>query len=133
LGQAATEAREVLEFIGLAAKSAVPAGRLGLLDRKRLELGKALATRPKLLLLDEIMAGLNPTEVQAAIGLIQQVRSSGVSVVVIEHMMRAMLGLSDRLIVLNMGEKIAEGPPREVLLDRQVIEAYLGTDQDAHN
>jgi branched-chain amino acid transport system ATP-binding protein len=131
LGQAETEAREILELIGLAPKRSVVAGSLGLIDRKRLELGKALATRPKLLLLDEIMAGLNPTEIQAAIGLIRRIRASGVSLVVIEHMMRAMLGISDRLIVLNMGEKIAEGPPQEVLRERQVVEAYLGSDDDA--
>ncbi len=132
--QAAEEqAEEVLRFIGLSSKRAVPAGRLGLIDRKRLELGKALATRPKLLLLDEIMAGLNPTEITAATDLVRQVRDSGVSIIVIEHMMRAILGVSHRVMVLSGGIKIAEGSAQDVMNDRRVIEAYLGLDKDAHN
>jgi branched-chain amino acid transport system ATP-binding protein len=133
LEQAQIEADEILKFIGLSSKRKVPAGRLGVIDRKRLELGKALSTKPKVLLLDEIMAGLNPTEVLAATDLVKQIRDSGVSVIVIEHMMRAIMGICHRVIVLNAGRKIAEGSPREVVLDRGVIEAFLGEDQDVED
>jgi len=133
LEQAQIEADEILKFIGLSSKRKVVAGRLGLIDRKRLELGKALSTKPKVLLLDEIMAGLNPTEVLAATDLVKQIRDSGVSLIVIEHMMRAIMGICHRVIVLNAGRKIAEGNPREVVLDRGVIEAFLGEDQDVED
>jgi len=133
LEQAQIEADEILRFIGLSSKRKVVAGRLGLIDRKRLELGKALSTKPKVLLLDEIMAGLNPTEVLAATDLVKQIRDSGVSLIVIEHMMRAIMGICHRVIVLNAGRKIAEGSPREVVLDRGVIEAFLGEDQDVED
>ena len=96
-------------------------------------MGKALSTKPKVLLLDEIMAGLNPTEVLAATDLVKQIRESGVSLIVIEHMMRAIMGICHRVIVLNAGKKIAEGTPREVVLDRGVIEAFLGEDQDVED
>jgi len=133
LEQAQIEADEILSFIGLSSKRKAPAGRLGVIDRKRLELGKALSTKPKVLLLDEIMAGLNPTEVLAATDLVKQIRDSGVSLIVIEHMMRAIMGICHRVIVLNAGRKIAEGTPREVVLDRGVIEAFLGEDQDVED
>lgn len=133
LEKAQIEAGEILEFIGLGSKRKVPAGRLGLIDRKRLELGKALSTRPKVLLLDEIMAGLNPTEIQAATNLVKQIRDSGVSLIVIEHMMRAIMGICNRVIALNAGKKIAEGEPREVVVNREVIEAFLGEDQDVED
>ena len=133
LDQAQIDADEILKFIGLSSKRKVVAGRLGLIDRKRLELGKALSTKPKVLLLDEIMAGLNPTEILAATDLVKQIRDSGVSLIVIEHMMRAIMGISQRVIVLNAGRKIAEGTPQEVVLDRSVIEAFLGEDQDAED
>jgi len=133
LEQAQIEADEILTFIGLSSKRKVPAGRLGVIDRKRLELGKALSTKPKVLLLDEIMAGLNPTEVLSATDLVKQIRDSGVTLIVIEHMMRAIMGICHRVIVLNAGRKIAEGTPREVVLDRGVIEAFLGEDQDAED
>ncbi len=131
LEQAQTEAEVILEFIGLSSKRSAMAGSLGLMDRKRLELGKALATRPRVLLLDEMMGGLNPTEIQASMNLVKQIKDSGVSLIVVEHVMKAVLGLSGRVIVLNAGRKIAEGAPEEVVLDKQVIEAYLGVDQDA--
>jgi branched-chain amino acid transport system ATP-binding protein len=130
LEQAQTEADEILEFTGLSSKRSVMAGSLSLMDRKRLELGKALATRPKVLLLDEMMGGLNPTEIQAAMNLVKQIQVSGISLIVVEHVMKAVLGLSERVIVLNAGEKIAEGSPAEVVHNREVIEAYLGVDQD---
>ena len=133
LRQAEVEASEILEFTGLAPKSSVIAGRLGLIDRKRLELAKALATRPELLLLDEIMAGLNPTEIGAAADLIHRVRDSGISIIIIEHMMRAILKLCDRVMVLNTGQKIAEGVPRDVMLNHEVIKAYLGVDTHAQS
>jgi branched-chain amino acid transport system ATP-binding protein len=133
LEQAQIEADDILKFIGLSSKKTMPAGRLGVIDRKRLELGKALSTKPKVLLLDEIMAGLNPTEVLAATDLVKQIRESGVSLIVIEHMMRAIMGICHRVIVLNAGRKIAEGTPREVVLDRGVIEAFLGEDQDVED
>ena len=127
------EANEILQFIGLSSKKNVPAGRLGVIDRKRLELGKALATKPKGLLLDEIMAGLNPTEVLAATDLVKRIRDSGISLIVIEHLMKAIMGICHRVIVLSAGKKIAEGKPREVVLDRGVIEAFLGEDEDAED
>ena len=133
LEQAQIEADEILKFIGLDSKRKTPAGRLGLIDRKKLELGKALSTKPKILLLDEIMAGLNPTEVQVATHLVKQIRDSGISIIVIEHMMRAIMGICNRLIVLNAGKKIAEGEPREVVLTREVVEAFLGEDQDVED
>jgi len=129
LEQARIEAEEILAFIGLSSKSQILAGRLGLIDRKRLELGKALAVKPKVLLLDEIMAGLNPTEVVAATQLVRQIRDSGVSLIIIEHMMKAIIGICHRVIVLNAGKKIAEGPPQDVVQQKIVIEAFLGEDQ----
>ena len=133
LEQAQIEAGEILKFIGLSSKRKVPAGRLGVIDRKRLELGKALSTKPKVLLLDEIMAGLNPTEILAATDLVKKIRDSGISLIVIEHMMKAIMGICHRVVVLNAGKKIAGGNPREVVLDRGVIEAFLGEDQDAED
>jgi branched-chain amino acid transport system ATP-binding protein len=128
MDQAEAEAGEILEFIGISSKRSVKAGRLGLIDRKRLELGKALATRPKVLLLDEIMAGLNPAEIELATALVRKVRDSGVSLIVIEHMMKAIMGISHRIVVLNAGRKIAEGSPAEVVSNEKVIEAFLGVE-----
>lgn len=131
LEQAGAEADEILEFIGLSSKRSISAARLGLIDRKRLELGKALATKPKVLLLDEIMAGLNPTEIEAATSIVRRIRDSGVSLIVIEHMMRAVMGISNRVLVLNAGKKLFEGSPSEVVRNEQVIEAFLGVDKHA--
>jgi branched-chain amino acid transport system ATP-binding protein len=99
---------------------------LSLIDRKRLEIARALATKPKLLLLDEMMAGLNPVELDGAIALVKAIRDLGISLIVVEHVMKVIMGISDRVIVLKLGEKIAEGTPHEVATNRQVIEAYLG-------
>jgi branched-chain amino acid transport system ATP-binding protein len=126
LHQAEHMAWHWLEFIGLAEKAHVPAKSLTLGERKRLEIARALATQPQLLLLDEAIAGLNPTEVTQIMTLIREVQRTGVTIFLIEHVMKAVLGLSDKVIVLNYGEKIAEGPPQVVAHDPQVVAAYLG-------
>lgn len=124
--KAREEALEVLDFVGLYPKKDNLAKSLTIGDRKRVELARALATRPKLLLLDEIMAGLNPKEIGEALVLIQKIREHGITVILIEHVMHAIMNLSDRVIILHHGEKIAEGTPREVASDERVIKAYLG-------
>jgi branched-chain amino acid transport system ATP-binding protein len=127
LRRARERAHEWLGFVKLERRADHYADALGGPDRKRLELAKALAMHPKLLLLDEVMAGLNLVEVEDVIGVIRKVRERGISIIVIEHVMKAIKNLSDRLLVLHHGEKIAEGTPREVLNDPQVVQAYLGS------
>jgi branched-chain amino acid transport system ATP-binding protein len=119
-------ARAVIERVGLGGKAHAPAGGLTVAERKRLELARALATEPALLLLDEVMAGLNPTETGRLIELVRQVNAEGITVLLIEHVMKAVMALSGRVIVLNYGERIAEGSPEVVVRDPRVVEAYLG-------
>ena len=126
------EAREkalaVLETLNFTDKKEIKAGNLTIADRKRLEIARALATEPKLLLLDEVMAGLRPSEVDEVVAVIQQVRDRGVTIFVIEHIMRAVMALSDRIVVIHFGNKIAEGTPKEVASNENVIKAYLGAE-----
>ncbi|HEY8677337.1 MAG TPA: ABC transporter ATP-binding protein [Candidatus Dormibacteraeota bacterium] len=124
--EAQKQADEVLELVGLAEKRDFPVLRLTVPDRKRLEIARALAMRPRLLLLDEVMAGLNAVEVEQALGMVRRVRESGITIVLIEHVMKVIVGVCTRALVLNFGRPLAEGPPEEVLRDRRVIEAYLG-------
>lgn len=120
------DALEILELVGLCGVKSTLGKSLTIADRKRLELARALATRPDLLLLDEIMAGLNPKETDEAIQLIRKIRGHGITILMIEHVMQAVMQLSDRIVILHHGEKIGEGPPRQVAADEKVIKAYLG-------
>ncbi len=107
-------------------KADVLAKDLTLMERKRLELARALAAKPDLLLLDELMAGLNHVEAEDAMALVREIRASGITIIIVEHIVKAICGLSDRVIVLNMGEKIAEGAPDAIINDPEVIRVYLG-------
>ncbi len=131
--RAAAERRaaEVLEFLGMRRQAGIEAASLNLPSRKRLEIAKALALEPRLLLLDEVVAGLNATEAEETIALIRRVRDRGVTIVIVEHIMKVIMGLSDRVVALNYGRKIAEGTPAAVAADAAVITAYLGSDADA--
>ncbi len=119
-------AREALEFTKLWERRDEIAGSLNVPSRKRLEIARALATQPDLLLLDEVMAGLNPVETEKTMALVRQIQGRGVTIIMIEHVMQAVMGLSERIIVLNYGEIIAEGTPEEVANNPEVIKAYLG-------
>jgi len=124
------EAMKILEFTELADKSDVPAGELTLADHKRLEIARSLSANPDLLLLDEVLAGLTPTETAEAMKLVERIRQKGVTILMVEHVMKAVVGLCDRIIVLHYGCKIAEGSPREIVENPEVIEAYLGESLD---
>jgi branched-chain amino acid transport system ATP-binding protein len=120
------EATELLEFVGLSAVKAARAKDLTLANQKRLEVAGALATKPELLLLDELMAGLNPTEVAHAMELVTRIRDKGITIVMIEHVMKAIMSVCERIVVLHHGQKIAEGTPQEIAASENVIKVYLG-------
>ena len=126
--KAREKAMTVLDTLKFTDKMDIKAGNLTIADRKRLEIARALATEPRLLLLDEVMAGLRPAEVDEVVGVIQHIRQQGVTIFVIEHIMRAVMALSDRIVVIHFGNKIAEGTPKEVASDENVIKAYLGAE-----
>jgi branched-chain amino acid transport system ATP-binding protein len=128
LKKARSTAEAILDRVGLGSKKNARVSDLTLEDKKRLELGKALSTRPELLLLDEVMAGLNSTEIKKMMELIRKIRQDGVTIIVVEHVMHAVMSLADRVYVLHHGEKIAEGSPEEISRNQRVIESYLGED-----
>ena len=124
--QARTEAEEILEIAGLSDKRSLPASSLGLIDRKRLEIARALATKPQLLLLDEMFAGLSGVEIDDSIVMAKGIRDTGVTIIVVEHVMKVIMGISDRVVVMAVGRKIADCSPLEVMKNERVIKAYLG-------
>ena len=128
---AAREASQALEFVGLSAMSATPVIDLTLVHQKRVEVARALATKPELLLLDELMAGLNPAEVSEAMELVKRIRDTGITILMVEHVMKAIMGICDRIMVLHHGEKIAEGTCNDISCNKTVIDIYLGEETHA--
>jgi len=128
---AAREVSQALEFVGLSAMRATPVKDLTLANQKRVEVARALATKPELLLLDELMAGLNPAEVGEAMELVTKIRDKGITIFMVEHVMKAIMGICGRIMVLHHGEKIAEGTPQEIAASETVIEIYLGEETRA--
>jgi len=126
LGHAAEIAEEVLEFVELTDRIDQMAGSLNVAQKKRLEMARALASRPYLLLLDEVLAGLNPSEIANMVETVKKIRERGITIIMIEHVMKAVMNVSDRIIVLDYGQQIAEGTPDEISNNEKVIEAYLG-------
>ena len=133
LKEAREYAIDTLDFTGLYNKRDILAREMGTPDQKRLEMARALATKPDVMLLDEVMAGLTPTETDEAIELIFRIRESGITVFMIEHVMRAVVSLCEKIVVLHHGEKIAEGTPEQVMNDERVIEVYLGKEEEEDN
>jgi branched-chain amino acid transport system ATP-binding protein len=121
------KAREVIDFVGLSAREQTPARDLTTIDQRRLEMARALATQPRLLLLDEVMAGLNPAEIDQAVGLIGKLSQRGLTIVIVEHVMRAIMAVARHIVVLDHGQKIAEGTPKEIVENPEVVRAYLGS------
>ena len=121
------KAREAIAFVGLAAREQTPAKDLTTIDQRRLEMARALATQPRILLLDEVMAGLNPAEIDQAVALIGKLSQRGLTIVIVEHVMRAIMAVARHIVVLDHGQKIAEGTPREIVENPEVIRAYLGS------
>jgi len=128
---AAREATQALDFVGLSAMSETPVIDLTLVNQKRVEVARALATKPELLLLDELMAGLNSTEISEAMELVTKIRNTGITIFMVEHVMKAIMGICERIMVLHHGEKIAEGTPQEIAANKTVIEVYLGEEINA--
>jgi len=129
--KAARMAEEIIDFSGMAEKKEEIAGSLTLADQKRIELARAIATEPEVLLLDEVMAGLNNEETEQALALIRKVNEKGLTIIVVEHIMEAIMKISHRIVVLDSGELIANGPPEEVVQDARVVKAYLGEEYHA--
>jgi branched-chain amino acid transport system ATP-binding protein len=124
---ACEKAREAIEFVGLSAKEQTAARDLTTIDQRRLEMARALATQPRLLLLDEVMAGLNPSEIDQAVALVGKLSNRGLTIVIVEHVMRAIMAVARHIVVLDHGQKIAEGAPKEIVENPEVVRAYLGS------
>jgi branched-chain amino acid transport system ATP-binding protein len=124
---ARANARKAIEFVGLSSKEHTPARDLTTIDQRRLEMARALATQPRILLLDEVMAGLNPAEIDQAVALVGKLSERGLTIVIVEHVMRAIMAVARHIVVLDHGQKIAEGNPKDIVTNQDVIRAYLGT------
>jgi branched-chain amino acid transport system ATP-binding protein len=120
-------AREAIDFVGLSARANTAARDLTTIDQRRLEMARALATQPKILLLDEVMAGLNPAEIDQAVALVGKLSARGLTIVIVEHVMRAIMAVAKHIVVLDHGQKIAEGSPKEIVENPEVVRAYLGS------